>query len=68
MVWFIFQNKEISACFFFFALIQKQMTDIVQEGPDSATVTEVPEDIHQTESSLQRYFQVKYIFKGKVVE
>lgn len=34
------------------------MTDIIEEGHDSATVSGVPEEVQQAESSLQRYFQV----------
>lgn len=34
------------------------MTDITEEGQDSATVSDVPEEVQQVESFLQRYFQV----------
>lgn len=34
------------------------MSDIIDECGDSAKVSEVPEEMQQVESSLQRYFQV----------
>lgn len=34
------------------------MSDIIEEGHDSATVSEVPDEVQQAECSLQKYFQV----------